>query len=551
MHVISRMAKKDPAEIHQRSLFDLWPWLGVLIVLVLVSFIRFRLLDLPLERDEGEYAYSGQLILQGIPPYELAWNMKLPGTYFAYALGMLPFGQTVAGVHSTLMVVNSLTIIFVFLLGRRLFGAVAGVLACATFGILSVSPAVLGMAAHANHFVILFAVIATLLLWRAEEFHRWYVSFFSGFFYGLAVLMKQQGICFCLFAILFVIASSVVNRKIFTTEFLRKICFLSLGMVLPLALMYRYLQVVGVFPKFWFWTYTYARSYASEMSLHDGMLKFFDYADKKWSIYFAFLGLIVVSLPFVFRNRARGIQIVFAAAFLFFSILGTAIDLNFREHYFILLLPALSIFVGLAVISLQYATANNFFKILPPLICLLILGGSVYQQRQFFFQLPATAVSRVVYAGDAPFADMPAVGDYIRTNSATSATIAVVGSEPEIYFYAQRHSATGYMYTYPLMENQPNAAQMQHEMISQIETNKPEFLVYVSNPDSWNVRTNSSPDIFKWLVKYSGTYYDKRALVDQISWDQTAFVQGNALKNYKLKGTNYVAVFRRKQQMVQ
>ena len=31
------------------------------------------------------------------------------------------------------------------------------------------SPAVLGMAAHANHFVILFAVPATLLLWRAAE----------------------------------------------------------------------------------------------------------------------------------------------------------------------------------------------------------------------------------------------------------------------------------------------------------------------------------------------------------------------------------------------
>src|SRR6202020_3665584 len=111
------MAKKDPAEIHQRSLFDLWPWLGVLIVLVLVNFIRYRLVDMPLERDEGEYAYAGQLITQGIPPYQLACNMKWPGTYFAYALGMLQFGQTAAGVHSTLMVVNSLTIIFVFMLG--------------------------------------------------------------------------------------------------------------------------------------------------------------------------------------------------------------------------------------------------------------------------------------------------------------------------------------------------------------------------------------------------------------------------------------------------
>ena len=76
------------------SLACLWPWLVVLLVLLLAAFIRFRLLDMPLERDEGEYAYAGQLILQGIPPYELAYNMKLPGTYFVYALGMAVFGET-------------------------------------------------------------------------------------------------------------------------------------------------------------------------------------------------------------------------------------------------------------------------------------------------------------------------------------------------------------------------------------------------------------------------------------------------------------------------
>ncbi len=69
-------------------LIRLWPWLVVLLALLFIGFIRFRLLDMPLERDEGEYAYAGQLILQGIPPFELAYNMKLPGTYFAYALGM-------------------------------------------------------------------------------------------------------------------------------------------------------------------------------------------------------------------------------------------------------------------------------------------------------------------------------------------------------------------------------------------------------------------------------------------------------------------------------
>src|SRR5260221_1462739 len=99
------------------ALVQLWPWLAVLIVLLFVGFIRFRLLDMPLERDEGKYAYAGQLILQGIPPYELAYNMKLPGTYFAYALGMAVFGQNKAGNSLTLLVVDFLIHNFFFFFG--------------------------------------------------------------------------------------------------------------------------------------------------------------------------------------------------------------------------------------------------------------------------------------------------------------------------------------------------------------------------------------------------------------------------------------------------
>ncbi len=191
---------KQPATNPARSSWaHFWPWLLVLAVLLLAGFIRVRLRDMPLERDEGEYAYAGQLILQGIPPYELAYNMKLPGTYYAYALGMAVFGETSAGVHLTLLAVNALTIVFVFLLARKLFGTTAGLVACASYGVMAVSPVVMGMAAHANHFVVLFAVPATLLLLHADEDKQARTLFFSGLLYGLAFLMKQQGICFCLF----------------------------------------------------------------------------------------------------------------------------------------------------------------------------------------------------------------------------------------------------------------------------------------------------------------------------------------------------------------
>jgi len=46
--------EKQPATNSSRSLFvRLWPWLVVLGILLFVGFIRVRLLEMPLERDEG------------------------------------------------------------------------------------------------------------------------------------------------------------------------------------------------------------------------------------------------------------------------------------------------------------------------------------------------------------------------------------------------------------------------------------------------------------------------------------------------------------------
>ena len=87
-----------PAESH-RPFYRHWALWCTLVVLVLIAIIRLRLLELALERDEGEYGYTGQLMLQGIPPYQLVYNMKFPGTYAAYAVIMALFGQTTAGIH--------------------------------------------------------------------------------------------------------------------------------------------------------------------------------------------------------------------------------------------------------------------------------------------------------------------------------------------------------------------------------------------------------------------------------------------------------------------
>src|SRR5262249_38814935 len=126
--------------------------------------IRFWLREMPLERDEGEYALAGQQMLQGIAPYKTVYNMKFPGTYAAYALLMAIFGQTPAGIYLGLLFVNAATIIMMFLLGTRLANNAAGLAAAALYAYGSVSGYLLGVAAHATHFVVFMALGGLLLL---------------------------------------------------------------------------------------------------------------------------------------------------------------------------------------------------------------------------------------------------------------------------------------------------------------------------------------------------------------------------------------------------
>lgn len=86
-----------------------WVWAVLLATLLFTTAVRIRVLETPLQRDEGEYAYAGQLILQGVPPYSEVYNMKMPGTYVAYAALMAIFGQTCSGIHLGLLVVNAVT----------------------------------------------------------------------------------------------------------------------------------------------------------------------------------------------------------------------------------------------------------------------------------------------------------------------------------------------------------------------------------------------------------------------------------------------------------
>src|SRR5262249_40428701 len=144
------------------------------------------------------------------------------------------------------------------------------------------------------------------------------------------------------------------------------------------------------------------------------------------------------------------------------------------------------------------------------------VGATLFIERQYFFTLGPNAVARANFRRN-PFPEAVRLATHIRLNSEPEDQVAVIGSEPQIYFYARRRAATAFIYTYPLMETHPFAHSMQQEMIAEIEAARPRFLVLVNVPTSWLARPGSSPAIIEWFREYAEKHYRVTGIADILS----------------------------------
>ena len=481
----------------------------VLLSILTFAFIRYRLRAVPLERDEGEYAYAGQLILQGIPPYKLAYSMKLPGTAAAYSVILAALGQTPSAVHIGLIFVNAATSLLVFFLASRLFGSVAGAVACASYALLSANPTGLGLAGHASHFVVLPALAGVLMLLDALESNKAWQFFCSGLLLGFAFVMKQPGILFLFFGVVYLLQARLRSPDRWR-GLASSFGAFALGGALPFALTCLLLLKAEVFQKFWFWTFSYTSQYASRVPFDAGFALFkFIIPHVVGPVFLIWLIAGIGLTTFLWCSRART-HGAFVGLFLLFSVLAVCTGLYFREHYFILMLPAVSLLAGLAVScatdKLSAWKPSLALSAAPVLLFLAAFAYMIYGQREIFFQMTPLEVCRNIYGAN-PFPEALDVAQLVRSQTPKGTPLAIVGSEPEIFFYADRPSATGYIYTYELMEPQKYAAIMQSEMIAEIEKAQPELLIYVDVPLSWLPQEGANMYIFDWFRSYVAQNY--------------------------------------------
>jgi len=195
----------------------------------------------------------------------------------------------------------------------------------------------------------------------------------------------------------------------------------------------------------------------------------------------------------------KGKWFSFLVGWLITSAIGVSASGYFFPHYFQQLLPPLALVAVFGAASLSGLRLWRNTAIAKTLLILLLGILPLITLWPFWFVYsPADAV-RKIYPGNF-FAEMPQFSARIAKVTSADQRVFVFGAEPELLFYAQRISATRYIFLFPLYGPYRNAHEKQIAAADEIQQAAPAAVVYV--PNDLFFSSNSDQYFTKWSLSY-------------------------------------------------
>ena len=477
-----------PVTVHGASVIaDLkqhWP----ILLLAVVLFILFRWLcvDVPLERDEGEYAYIAQRMLHGEVPYRDNFNQKPPAVFAAYLIPIWLCGTSIAAIHVTTFLWTAGTAVFLFLLARELTGARAAAISVVFFSVLSITREWQAIAANTEIFMILPMTAATWCVGRAIRLDQlnpagapwgWWLA--AGILSLLAAFFKQVAIanvgflaCWSFFAL----------RSHRTESSLRSLLPAVSWFVAGMAVVGLTVSLIfvslGAGREFFDCVLWHNLKYSQYVGMQLAWLNLRDaisvQAGALWGVW-----LLTALALLDLRRERRGFTSLLAC-WLFFSAIGVSIGFYYREHYFVQFAPVFALACGA---TLDRWTARSTERLpsiaagaLTALVATVCLLTWFMPNIDFWFRSDPSWKSRLMYAPN-PFPESAAIAGRLKELTGPDDQVLIYGSEPQILFLAERKSATRYMLFYPVTMALPGARERQQEVIRELETHRPKVLI--------------------------------------------------------------------------
>ena len=495
------------------------------VIVLLVIYVRMRYANMAMERDEGEYAYAASQILRSGFPFKDFYNMKLPGVYYAYSGLMLLLGKSIFSIRIGVMFLNLASSVMVLKLGQRWINERAGYLAAAFFLLLSLHFAVQGIVSNCEHFVV-FCLLVCLYLFANERY------FWAGLFAAFTVFMKQQGAILLVFAFVFFVYQLFLKRK--EGFIFKKIGLAALGFSIPFVVFLSTVLYKGVWESFHFFVIDYSRAYIGiEEPHHDFRVLTSVMRDGKISWFCLKIILIFALIIGIFYKKKAfksSLNAWFLILFVLVSYLSILPGWYYRPHYYQYLMPSVALLMAYSWAFLSHVLAQTKYKMLFALLLFICVTENIYDQRQYFFEYSTSDFLNKMYP-DEHFGELRTLGTMLKSKMSPTDSLGMIGNEPQLLFYTDKVSASGYLYCYPFIEKQMYNAQMATQFKTEITTCKPKWIVDCMDWEKWPSLAAQTP--LNETKQFVQTHYILRGVLLknlQIAWPIDSIPSKNTVK---------------------
>ena len=476
-------------------------WLSALGLTALFISLRWNNYDVPLVRDEGEYAYAAQLLKHGLPPYQHAFLQKPPMVVYTYALAdaLAPHVFWFSRLLAALFVALATGLIGI--IARLEFGPGTSFPAMWLFTPMVLLPEVQQFTANTEMFLLL-PLMATIAVYAVARRHGcgllpWLLA---GFLAAVAVWYKYTaaGVLGTLFA-LWSLEEWRTGASL--RGLLRRWGFGLLGACLASAAVLAFFIVKGGTRQLWECTVLFNRHYTTSDTFGFSSLWFVMkllWAD--WWLLFLLPCVLVVS----------PVRRVWFWATLFLAAWVSA-GASIYGQYYVLVTPFWTLLTLMALNKLaawaaaklawpQLWLQRGLTAAVVAVICLPHLPWVTRTREQF--------AARKLMA-DNPFIESVAAAKRVAELTSPRDYVFVAGSEPQILYYARRFSPTRFVITYPLMIPTSLAQGYQREAIQALQQHPPALIVLARSNYSWLAQDGSPTDFQTYVNQLLASSYER------------------------------------------
>ena len=475
---------------------NIWALLSLIGLGLFFILLRWNSFNIPLIRDEGEYAYSAWLMGQNILPYANSFMQKPPMIIYSYLIASFvspaaywPF-RLLAYIFAA-----SATGLLGFVAYLE-FGWWVGLAAMWIMTPMILLPGIQQFTANTEQFMLL-PLMGTLTFYmlRKGKAGVWH-WLLAGVCAALAILYKPTVLLILLFTFIIWIVESWLDSKDIK-EVIKRVLFGVLGGGVTSLLVLGYflwqdggrslIECVVNFNR-------YYDQFSSEAFF--GYIKYFW---SNWWILFLLAAWFLVSRPLRW--------------WLYIGLLAIATLSSYGSlygHYYIVIMPFWALIAAIAInmlaeqISKKAAIKPQWLKLF---LMLFVVVSISWPNKDLIFLSPEQ-FQAVKYGGGNPFSESPLVARRVVELTAAKDFVYVAGSEPQILYYCKRQSPTRFVIAYPLMMNTPLAPLYQEEIVAALTTRSPEVVVLANSNLSWLMNKNSPKLFVPYLNKLLMSKYN-------------------------------------------